>query len=73
MSRYYFDPHNGDGQLKDEQGVEQASRNGILQEVAKTMLGRPRRPAHSGSHYDIGDRPGRGRKTDLSIYRYFQQ
>lgn len=39
MSRYYFDLHNGDGPLRDETGVEIASRTGILQEVARIMLG----------------------------------
>jgi hypothetical protein len=39
MSRYYFDLHNGDGPLRDETGVEIASRTGVLQEVARIMLG----------------------------------
>lgn len=39
MSRYYFDLHNGDGPQKDEFGVEITSRRGIVQEVAKIMLG----------------------------------
>lgn len=39
MSRYYFDLHNGDGPLRDETGVEIASRAGVLQEVARIMLG----------------------------------
>jgi hypothetical protein len=39
MSRYYFGLHNGDGPLRDEAGVDIASRTGVLHEVAKIMLG----------------------------------
>lgn len=33
MTRYFFDLHNGDGETRDEQGVELGSRDAVTQEI----------------------------------------
>jgi hypothetical protein len=38
MSHYYFDLHNGDGPLQDEDGTELTSRCDIVREAAKILL-----------------------------------
>lgn len=37
MPRYYFDLHNGDGPLKDNVGLEFASREGVAKEITRIL------------------------------------
>ncbi|PYE29302.1 hypothetical protein C8J38_101443 [Rhizobium sp. PP-WC-2G-219] len=37
MSRYFFDLHNGDGPVLDEEGQEMASRKSVAMEVARIL------------------------------------
>ena len=38
MSRYYFDLHNGEGPVRDDQGIDLPSRERVSLEVAKILL-----------------------------------
>jgi hypothetical protein len=38
MARYFFDLHNGDGPIKDNEGVELASRADVLREMARILV-----------------------------------
>lgn len=48
MSRYYFDLHNGDGPLKDEEGLELETRESVNRQVARILadLARDEMPTH---------------------------
>jgi len=37
MTRYYFDLHNGDGQTRDEQGMDLPSPQSASKEVARIL------------------------------------
>ena len=37
MTRYYFDLHNGDGQTRDEQGMDLPSPQSTSKEVARIL------------------------------------
>ncbi|WP_454856012.1 DUF6894 family protein [Rhizobium binxianense] len=38
MARYFFDLHNGDGHLRDEAGLELATKADILKEMSRILL-----------------------------------
>ncbi|MGO4568360.1 hypothetical protein AB4Z52_25715 [Rhizobium sp. 2YAF20] len=38
MSRYFFDLHNGDGPIRDEQGIALPSRARVSKELARILL-----------------------------------
>jgi hypothetical protein len=38
MNRYFFDLHNGDGPVRDEQGTRLPSREAIPREIARIVL-----------------------------------
>ncbi len=38
MTRYFFDLHNGDGPIRDNDGMELASRAAVLREMAKILV-----------------------------------
>lgn len=72
MSRYYFDLHNGDGPLKDELGVEIASRTGVVQEVAKIMLeiARDELPTTDRATISVTVRDADGEPISVSILTF---
>jgi hypothetical protein len=38
MARYFFDLHNGDGPIRDNEGMELASRADVLREMARILV-----------------------------------
>lgn len=38
MARYFFDLHNGDGPMRDNEGMELASRADVLKEMARILV-----------------------------------
>ncbi|MEK1900323.1 DUF6894 family protein [Rhizobium sp. 1399] len=38
MARYFFDLHNGDGPIRDNEGTELASRAEVLREMARILV-----------------------------------
>lgn len=48
MSRYYFDLHNGDGPLRDDEGLELDTRRSVNRQVARILaeIARDEMPTH---------------------------
>lgn len=38
MARYFFDLHDGDGPIRDNEGMELASRADVLREMARILV-----------------------------------
>lgn len=38
MNRYFFDLHNGDGPIRDDQGTQLPSRETIPREIARILI-----------------------------------
>lgn len=68
MSRYYFDLHNGDGPLRDDEGVELYSRASVARQVARILsdIARDELPTQDRSVITVKVRDGTGKTISVS-------
>jgi hypothetical protein len=75
MPRYYFDLHNGDGPLKDNDGLEIASRDGVAKEVSRILadIARDEMPAQDKNVISLKVRNEAGKVISISSLTFFTE
>ncbi|WP_312366187.1 DUF6894 family protein [Ensifer sp.] len=72
MTRYFFDLQNGDGQTLDEQGMELASREAVMQEVTRILvdIARDELPDGIGTKISVSVRTDIGEPVSVSTLTF---
>ncbi len=72
MTRYFFDLQNGDGQTLDEQGMELASREAVMQEVTRILvdIARDELPDGVGTRISVSVRTDIGEPVSVSTLTF---
>ena len=75
MPRYYFDLHNGDGPLRDNDGLEIASREGVAKEVSRILadIARDEMPAQDKNVISLKVRNEVGKVISISSLTFFTE